>query len=734
MVKDAISHRARYHKRFMKFMDNLAEDDRLQLDGPGTGSIGAWFLGPKAENKEIFGQLIQEAVDNIASERETQFPDDPPFLVPERRTKQFDDAIESIKTEYRKLLRNLRQRSIPFYSYRYQAHMNWDLTLPGLLGYFAAMLHNQNNVALEGGPVTSQLEKMVSDDICCMLGYNVDPEDTSAPLSWGHIACDGSVANLEAMWAARNLMFFPLGVKQAIMSATFSDVLYTCRDVTVMFMGRQQKLVDLDSWQLLNLSIDEALALPDKLTALTQVRGRELMDFLGPCLVQELGLHQFLFTHCRDTRPPVVLGSSTKHYSWTKNCGLVGFGAKQFLDINVDRRARLDMDHLRQTLTRCLSTHTPVAMVLVVLGSTEESAVDPLVDVYAMREEFRQQGLDFVIHVDAAWGGYFASRLHGEVTIHEDPIANTPVLDLPPHAKKQFIALGTAADTITIDPHKAGYIPYPAGGLCYKNGTMKGMIALLASEVYHGSDEDDHTAEYEMGVYGVEGSKPGAAAAAVYLSHRIIRPDNTGYGLIMGQCIFASKLFYSAIVTMATEEDDFIVVPIQEVPAEAAGKSPAEIKSQLDFIKSHIVDRTNAEIVEDAEAMDLLHNMGSDLTIVTYGFNFKVNGVLNTDPLLARAFMGKIFNHFSVDPSKSQAPELVVTTSEFELDKYGSNFVKHYMQRLGLSTDVPCDMNFISSTTMCPYLTATSEGNFIPTLTKKFREAIIGDIIPKMTE
>ena len=32
------------------------------------------------------------------------------------------------------------------------------------------------------------------------------------------------------------------------------------------------------------------------------------------------------------------------------------------------------------------------------------------------------------------------------------------------------------ADSITIDPHKAAYIPYPAGGLCYRDGRLRYLI------------------------------------------------------------------------------------------------------------------------------------------------------------------------------------------------------------------------------------------------------------------
>ena len=41
---------------------------------------------------------------------------------------------------------------------RSQGHMLWDQALPAVVGYFAAMLYNQNNVAAEASPVTTRLE------------------------------------------------------------------------------------------------------------------------------------------------------------------------------------------------------------------------------------------------------------------------------------------------------------------------------------------------------------------------------------------------------------------------------------------------------------------------------------------------------------------------------------------------------------------------------------------------
>lgn len=41
-----------------------------------------------------------------------------------------------------------------------------------------------------------------------------------------------------------------------------------------------------------------------------------------------------------------------------------------------------------------------------------------------------------------------------------------------------------------------------------------------------------------MGVYGVEGSKPGAAAVATWLTHQTLKLDIDGYGRLLGEAIF----------------------------------------------------------------------------------------------------------------------------------------------------------------------------------------------------
>ena len=179
----------------------------------------------------------------------------------------------------------------------------------------------------------------------------------------------------------------------------------------------------------------------------------------------------------------------------------------------------MDPKKLREMLESALEESRAIYSVVAIIGSTEQGAVDPLTEVLALRTEFEKRGLSFVVHCDAAWGGYFASCVRSPPPKLEKDMKGepeyVPTLAVSPYTCQQLLALGQA-DSITIDPHKSGYCPYPAGGLCYKDGRMRYLITWTSPIVFRGADVTE-----SIGVYGVEGSKPGAAAGIS------LRPDLT---------------------------------------------------------------------------------------------------------------------------------------------------------------------------------------------------------------
>lgn len=85
----------------------------------------------------------------------------------------------------------------PFFHPRYAGQMLKPPHPAAVAAYAAAMRVNPNNHALDGGPPTGAMEKEVVADLARMFGL---PEATL-----GHLTGGGTVANLEALWVAREL-------------------------------------------------------------------------------------------------------------------------------------------------------------------------------------------------------------------------------------------------------------------------------------------------------------------------------------------------------------------------------------------------------------------------------------------------------------------------------------------------------------------------------------------------
>jgi glutamate/tyrosine decarboxylase-like PLP-dependent enzyme len=692
------------------------------LEDSGTRSLEAWFLGTKAENADEFERLIVEAIRDQAFWRRNFHPGDPNHVTEQiKRQPEYLQAMDTLKESYRSLLAFLK-KSVPFFSPRYQGHMNWDMTMPSILGYFATMLYNPNNVAFEGSTATTILEILVGDDICRMLGYRIPDAaaiENGAIRPWGHITCGGTVANIEAIWAARNLKFYPIALQAALKN---EPSLAAAKDINIPLpTGGSKPLIELDTWSLLNLKGDDILALPARLTQDYQITSDIITKAVSKYSLQNLGLQDFSRQFLSDIESsPVFLVPATKHYSFPKAAAVLGIGASNVIDVPVDEDARMSMTELEKILNHCLTKRRPVYTVVAVIGSTEESAVDPLKDILALREEFRSRGLEFTIHADAAWGGYFASIIQ-EDNSEVPELANTnevlnPEIAFSSFVTEQFKVLGNA-DSITVDPHKAGYIPYPAGALCYRNSAMRDLVTFKAPYISHGE------AEPTVGIYGLEGSKPGAAVAAVYLSHKVIRPSKSGYGQIHGKTLLGCKQLYARLLCMARPEDRFIVVPVPRLPAEISGSN---VEEQHQFIRERIEGKKIDELLADAEAMALLKEVGPDLNIVTYAFNFKhPDGSLNTDLALANRLNAALYDRLSIKPGEDiYGYKLIVSTTDFDAEHYGEAFIESYKRRLGVTGQPGTPITVLRTTVMDPWFTETTKGSFLHVIEHEFRQAV----------
>lgn len=716
-------HAQKFAKQLLQHHLAQPDDKKIKLDGGGAETLQALFLGTHGGNAPIMKGLLELALQGNVVYRKSYFPNDPDYLDEEiQNSLGFAETSELLFLEYLKLIEQLQQ-SGTFFSMRTIGHMLWDTTMPGMLGYFAALLYNQNNVAAEASPVTTLLEMEVGNELCKLLGYNVHPigaDVSTIPqdliTGWGHITCDGSVANLEALWMARNLKYYAVSVRAALQNA---PVLQPARNFQVTLLnGTQATLTTLDDWTTMNLPIDEVLSLADNISKQYNIDPEVLSNTILSYTVQYIGFHdiQTIYTPTI-THTPVSMCAGTRHYSWPKAAAVLGIGQGNMINIGVDLNARMDVSLLEAQLNDMLAQKIPVMNVVVIIGTTEESSVDPLTDILTLRQSFRAKGMEFAIHCDAAWGGYFKSMLYGGTqtnphkfeTNTEEAMAALP---MSAYVLQQYKAL-QFADSITIDPHKSGYVPYPAGGLCYRNSAMRNLVSFTAPVVYHGGVDPT------VGVYGIEGSKPGAAAAAVYLSHRVIRPNMDGYGKLSGECFFNAKRLYAALVCLNIQDLPFFVVPLIPIPAIQQGLPEDQIQKQYEFIRDRIVNVTNEQLIADTEAYALFKELGGDQTIVTYLYNYYSSpGVPNTSMAQVNVFNTNIYERFSFRPGEKniETTPIVVTSSTWTRAIDGDALIDGIRSRLGVTGEDDADIDFIISTIMNPFLSNTVQGSFIPQL------------------
>jgi tyrosine decarboxylase / aspartate 1-decarboxylase len=180
-----------------------------------------------------------------------------------------------------------------------------------------------------------------------------------------------------------------------------------------------------------------------------------------------------------------ILASEQAHYTHKRISAVLQL---QCESVACDANGRMDMNALATRVAR-----GDVGTVVVTMGTTATGSVDPLPEILALREKH-----GFRVHADAAYGGYFglAANLGEEATL-------------------SFARIGEA-DSIVIDPHKHGLQPYGCGCVLFRDLSAGRFYKHDSPYTYFSS------AELHLGEISLECSRPGAAAAALWTTQRLL--------------------------------------------------------------------------------------------------------------------------------------------------------------------------------------------------------------------
>jgi len=508
-------------------------------------ALRAWFLGPRAENAELLERLVVESLRDHVFWRRNYHPEDGVVIREvDKRQEGYEEAVATLTQELMALLAELK-RDVPVFSGRYKGHMIGEQTIAAQVGYFATMLYNPNNIAFEIAPVTTRLELEVAAQLARMIGF--DPAR-----HWGHLTSGGTLANFEALWLARGVRYLPVAVAGAAAELSL--------DLPVVSMSL---------WELLNIPGGTTLDLWEALWAAAP--HADVRRALTNHSLAAIGYQEYSRRLALDYGDPlpagVVLVAATAHYSWEKIVRALGIGSNQLVYIPLDEHYRMDPEALWRTVRELAHHRQPVLACVSVCGTTEESAVDRLDQVLEVRAQAeRELGVTFHVHSDACYGGYTAAvtrRADGSRRSGAEIRAGVG-LDWPSDDWVRAVSALGEADSVAVDPHKMGYVPYAAGAILVRDGRARQLVATDPPYLSPGGTDRSETEQY-LGRYILEGSKPGASAAAVWLSHKVLPLDERGYGYLIERTAMGARGLHAALSEAALDAFRTVMLPPPDI-------------------------------------------------------------------------------------------------------------------------------------------------------------------------
>ncbi len=180
-----------------------------------------------------------------------------------------------------------------------------------------------------------------------------------------------------------------------------------------------------------------------------------------------------------------ILASEQAHYTHKRISAALQLNCES---IACDGYGRVDVGALQQRLEK-----GDVGTVVATLGTTATGSVDPLPEILQLREK-----VAFRIHADAAYGGYYALASN-----------------LGSQATESFARIGEV-DSIVIDPHKHGLQPYGCGCVLFHDPGVGKLYKHDSPYTYFSSSE------LHLGEISLECSRPGAAAAALWATQKLL--------------------------------------------------------------------------------------------------------------------------------------------------------------------------------------------------------------------
>lgn len=456
---------------------NVCPDDEVALK--------SFFLGPQSENASwVLGEGVR-MLERWFEWRRSLFPEDGRCISKEDQNLKSFLNQQSITSELLRQLAIRYEEETPKFSPRYIGHMLSEMSIPGILGHIQALLHNSNHASIEVSKASHRIEREAIEDLAKMVGFGLEAR--------GHFCSGGTMANFEAVYRAIYRWSESLALSCALAKREGSTELknpfqYQVSQITKIRKELKITKQEMETYRLFSSSWIDLYK-----------RLREDFSF--------------------ELETPKFFVARSKHYSWLKAMKVFGLGESALVQVPLTDRGVLCVSSLNCLLHKVLEKeNASVALLVGIAGSTEMGLLDPLDRMAKLAQARAEQAQPIYFHIDAAYGGFFSS------------LKNKTVKSLSEKLKAFSVC-----DSITLDPHKLGYVPYSCGAFLCRSEESYQVPKTKASYL------DMDLPGEDLWANTLEGSRAATGATATWLCSKSIGFNENGYGKILQKTMDATQ-------------------------------------------------------------------------------------------------------------------------------------------------------------------------------------------------
>ncbi|MDO5825121.1 MAG: tyrosine decarboxylase MfnA [Methanosphaera sp.] len=220
--------------------------------------------------------------------------------------------------------------------------------------------------------------------------------------------------------------------------------------------------------------------------------------------IMAMTVAKYLFQEDNDNTPELIL-PRTAHFSFKKACSMLSLNT---VEVPLNDKHKIDIERLEE----CITDNTMA--IVAIAGSTEFGLVDDIGEISKIAKSN-----DVYLHVDAALGGFII-----------------PFLNYRNNTQLNFDFKCKGVSSITLDPHKMGLAPVPAGGILFRHKKYLDKLAIDAPYL---------TKNVQTTIVG---TRTGATTAAAWALINYYGMD--GYADIVEESINLTRYTYNRLSQM----------------------------------------------------------------------------------------------------------------------------------------------------------------------------------------